>query len=240
MQKNKKLLVDIGNSNTVIAQYHNKQIKKVENIPTNKLKEQLAKLSLSEYKEVLVSSVVPQLDAIVNQFKNVFFVNYQNIPFINIKQKKPQEAGADRLVNAVAAHYLYKENVLIIDSGTAITFCYVEKNGCYQGGAIFPGMGIASKALELYTAKIPLIRVEPITGILGKSTKEAVEIGLYQGYICLINGMIDLYKEMDPNLIVVGAGNGLAVIKNKIAIDYMEPDLILKGLGIIADQKEGK
>ncbi|MBT6121478.1 type III pantothenate kinase, partial [bacterium] len=109
----------------------------------------------------------------------------------------------------------------------------IDEKGIYQGGTIFPGMKISSKALNLYTAKIPLIHVNKTKTILGKTTKEAVENGLYWGYIHLINGLIKSYKNIHPNIKIVGTGNGLSILLDQLNIDDYDPSLIFKGLDII-------
>lgn len=229
------LLVDIGNSTIQTAHYNGRDIQKVHRIATDAFTDFLDYLSSATYDNIIVSSVVPALDDTLVQFPNVTFINSRNIPMLHIDTPAPEQVGADRLVNALAAYDQYRTNCLIIDSGTAVTFCYVDENGHYQGGAIFPGMKIASKALQLYTAKIPLIHVAPQTEIIGKTTKEAVQVGIYHGYIYLINGFIQTYKNRYTPLKVIGTGAGLDVLKRHLLIDEYDPDLILKGLAICAD-----
>ena len=134
------------------------------------------------------------------------------------------------MVNAIAAHHTYKTEALVIDSGTALTFCYIDRDGVYQGGAIFPGMKICSDSLHEKTAKIPLIWVEETNRLYGKSTKEAVEIGLYEGFTAIINHMISKYRAEFPNITVIGTGNGLDIFKDKLNIDVYDNQLIFKGL----------
>lgn len=227
------LLLDVGNSTTVIARYEQKKISEKHQIKTCDL------IHCTILKEnnlpLIVSSVVPEIDRYLQTLPNVQFVRHDNISGITLNSPTPEQFGADRLVNAMAAYSLVKSSCLIIDSGTAITFCYVDQSGIYQGGSIFPGMHIASQSLNDYTAKIPLIHVSPRESFMGKTTQDAVQAGLYYGYIDLINGAIDRYKKYDPGVTVIGTGNGLDVLKNAINIDRHEPDLILKGLAIWVD-----
>ncbi len=229
------LLMDIGNSNTLICDYHNGQFKTVRTIPTTEFLENIHQISFEKYPQVIVSSVVPAIDERLKKIPHLQLVTYDNIPLLKLNLEKPSQVGADRIVNALGAYTQYQTSCLIIDSGTATTFCYVTAEGVYEGGAIFPGMKIASKALELYTAKIPLITVKPVEGLLGKSTKQSVQIGLYWGYIHMINGMIASYKNSDPSLTVIGTGNGLDILKDRLALDMFDPLLILKGLAICAE-----
>lgn len=224
------LLLDVGNSTTVIARYEEKKISEKHQIKTSDL---INSLILKENKfPLIVSSVVPEIDLYLQTLPNVQFVRHDTISGITLNSPTPEQFGADRLVNAMAAYSLVKSSCLIIDSGTAITFCYVDKSGTYQGGSIFPGMHIASQSLNDYTAKIPLIHVSPRENFIGQNTQDAVQAGLYYGYIDLINGAITRYKKYDPEVTVIGTGNGLEVLKNEIEIDRHEPDLILKGLAV--------
>ena len=187
---------------------------------------------------IIVSSVVPAATTRFEKYDNVTQVTHKTISTITVNILKPEKVGADRLVNALAAYTKYKTDCLIIDSGTAITFCYIDKSGAYQGGNIFPGMGIASRALNDYTAKIPLIWVSPQESLFGKTTEEAVQSGLYHGYIEMINGMIRRYREQIPSITVIGTGTGLESLLPHIQIDHHEPNLILEGLAIVAMQKQ--
>jgi type III pantothenate kinase len=229
--KRQPILVDIGNSTTVIASVTGEILLKCD---TSQLRDQFPIHLMEGASKILVSSVVPSVDALFSAYPHTQFITYQNIPLINTKNlPNPAQVGADRLVNAVGAYHKYATDCLIIDSGTAITFCYVDKDGRYEGGAIVPGMGIASKALNDYTAKIPLIWVSPTDHLYGKTTEEAVRAGLYHGYIHLINGMITSYRTEFPSITVVGTGTGLDYLLPHLQLDHYEPNLILEGLGVI-------
>jgi type III pantothenate kinase len=242
---NKILLIDIGNSSILCVEYlsdkdgcFENKISKRKKLKTSKFKTIFQYYNFEKYQKIIVSSVVPKLDRYLKKHKNVLFINYKTIPLIKVNLEKNEQVGADRVVNALAAWHIYKKSCLIIDSGTALTFCYIDKKGVYQGGSIFPGMKISSAALNLYTAKIPLIQVTPIDHLCGKTTKEAVQIGLYYGYISLINGLIENYKKMDPDIITIGTGNGINILQDKLNIDEINKDLILKGLSICAKEQK--
>jgi type III pantothenate kinase len=183
----------------------------------------------------VIASVVPKADKLFNNFENVVFINYKNIPKLKINLKAPEQVGADRIVNAMAAYQITKTSTLVIDSGTATTFCYVDNKGVYQGGDIIPGLELSSKALNDYTAKIPLIWVEPTQELFGKNTKEAVQIGIFKQAIFTINGFIKEYKKFDSKIKVVGTGKGLETLKDYLKLDLYDPELILKGLAICSD-----
>ena len=234
-----QLLIDIGNSSASFATYSHPKWSLLTTFPTQCFQEKLPDLNLHQYKSIIVSSVVPSLNALFATYPQVHFACAKTIPFLKLEMDSPDEVGADRLVTALAAYKRFQRNTLIIDSGTAITFCIVSETGVYQGGAIVPGMAIASKSLHDYTAQIPEIFVSSCHKLEGKNTKEAVEIGLYYGYIDLINGLIHRYRQVHPNLYVVGTGtgNGLACLQPHINIDGYYPNLIFDGLSILADSQ---
>jgi len=229
------LLVDIGNSSIEYAIYSNGVIGRSRRFPTAKAQDWLSMDPFAVVDRVLVSSVVPQVDRLLRRYSAVELIDYRTIPYLTINLKKNNQVGSDRIVNALGAFRTHNQSCLVVDSGTATTFCYIDRDGSYEGGIILPGMGISSQALALFTAKIPLIRVSPVTGLVGKTTKEAVQIGLYRGTIHLINGLIEDFRMMDPSVVVVGTGNGLLPVKDQLKLDHYDPILILKGLAVCAD-----
>jgi type III pantothenate kinase len=229
------LLIDIGNSTTVLAEYHLGVLSEGRVIPTNDCVARLESPNLGAYRRIVVSSVVPGVDVCLSGLASVCFVNSDTIPILRLNIDLPKQVGADRLVTSLAAYSMRHEACLIIDSGTALTFCYVDSDGVYQGGSIVPGMGIASQALSLYTAKIPLIHVAQQEALFGKTTTEAVQTGLYHGYRHLINGFIKEYRERFPKIYVVGTGAGLLIMKDALDLDLFDTQLTLKGLAICAD-----
>ncbi len=229
------LLIDIGNSTTGFATYDGTSITQIEYLKTESLINAFPKDKIDSYKKVYISSVVPEVDRQLSRFSNTTLITVHNIPFLKTNVPLPNQIGADRLVNALAAFQHTKKETLIIDSGTALTFCFVNANGIYEGGAIFPGMGIASKALNLYTAKIPHIFVSKQDHFIGTTTKDAVQCGLYYGYQDIINGFITRYKKQYPDVVVIGTGNGLEVIKDELMLDSYNSSLIFKGLALCAD-----
>lgn len=229
------LLLDIGNSTTVMSSYDGTSVLSTTAMATDRFRREIGSLGLeTSYSRAIVSSVVPEIDPLLGALDPVF-ISSENIPNLSIALSEQEEIGADRLVNALAAYHRVQGSCLIIDSGTALTFCYVDSKGSYQGGAIFPGMTIASKALHEHTAKIPLVWVEKQDALCGKTTEEAVKIGLYHGYQQLINGMITAYRAMDPSLQVIGTGAGLQVVQDALALDAFVPDLIVEGLALCSD-----
>jgi type III pantothenate kinase len=234
-----QLLVDIGNSSIEYAPYRQGKIGRSRRLETGKVQDWLSTDPFAAYDRVIVSSVVPQVDRLLRRYSMVTVIDFKNLPILKIEIDRPHQIGTDRIVNALAAYQRFQSSVLVVDSGTATTFCYVDSNGRYLGGIITAGMGISSKALALFTAKIPLIRVSPQSALFGKTTREAVEIGLYRGTIHMINGIIEDFKIKDSGVTVIGTGHGLLPVKSELALDEYDPILILKGLAVCAESLTG-
>jgi len=228
------LFLDIGNSTTIL--YHPLQKKILQTIETPRLFSHPLELNIKKTTKVIVSSVVETIKSkLEKEFPNFYFLNDKDIPFQKISIERPEDIGIDRLLTAWAAWVRYKKNILVIDAGTAITACFITQEGCYEGGLIFPGLGTCSKALNDYTDKIPYIKVDYQSNIIGKSTKEAVQIGLFQGFKHLINGAVLQFKEQFPTLSVVGTGQSLKIFKKELLIDHFHPYLIFEGMASIQD-----
>lgn len=157
---------------------------------------------------------------------------------MDIKYDNPREVGADRIVNAVAAYELYGGPVIIIDFGTATTFCAVDKKGDYLGGAICPGIGISTDALVQRTAKLPRIEVRRTGKVICRNTVESMQAGVYYGFVGQVDGIVArMRRELGGKAQVVATG-GLAVVIAPAtkSIDIVEPMLTLEGLRIIYDR----
>lgn len=185
-----------------------------------------------------VASVVPAINnKLAQHYHDLTFISYKDVPFTKIDLPNPSEIGIDRLLSAYAAWKQVQSTVLIVDAGTAITCCVVNHVGVYLGGVIFPGLGISSKALNDYTAKIPYIHVKKQKSLVGKTTTEAVESGLYNGYKAALNGLISQYREQFKNIVVYGTGNSLSVFNNQLEIDRFDETLLFKGLELVMTNK---
>lgn len=229
------LLFDIGNSNTEYAEYDGTRFYHKANITTKTFVQKITNFNFNNYQKILIASVVPEIDKHFPVLQQIHFINHKNIPEIKLNLERPQEVGADRIVTALGAYHKTKKAALIIDSGTAITFEFIDQNGIYEGGLIFPGMKLCSKALQLYTAKIPLVNIQPSTGLFGKTTKDAVQKGIFQGFIQLINGLISAYKKEYPTIQILGTGKGLLPLNKELHLDAYFPDLVLEGLAACID-----
>ena len=227
------LYVDIGNSSVSIKGLLTHKEAQTT-IPTDSFYIWIKNQDLSIYDKVYVSSVVPSINIYLKQFSNVYFfgVNDFNMMQINITEKN--QVGIDRLLTALGAYKTYESDCLVIDSGTAVTFCLVKKTGVYEGGMIFPGTEISSKALNMFAEQLPLTRVERSSDIYGKNTFDAIKSGLYWGYLHMFNGIIDMYKLRYSSLKIIGTGGGLDLYSDHIKIDVVDNLLIFKGMEIIS------
>jgi type III pantothenate kinase len=192
----------------------------------------------------IVSSVVPQIAPKIHKaVQTVFDVKAIEVgPGIKtgmpIKYDNPKEVGADRIVNAVGAYEEFKDALIVIDSGTAVTFDVISKKGEYIGGAIAPGINISADALSEKTAKLPRVPIQPPRSIIGKTTVHSIQSGLFYGYMSMIEGMIDRIKhEMGVECKVVATGGDSAMFyKHLDTIDCYRPHLTLFGLKVIYEK----
>ncbi len=151
---------------------------------------------------------------------------------LTILLDNPDEAGADRLVNAVAAHERYGGPLIILDFGTATTFDVVDKEGNYCGGIIAPGINLSLEALHTAAAKLPRVAIGRPKGVIGKGTVSAMQSGIYWGYVSLIEGLVErISAECGGNPTVIATG-GLAGLFSEatMAIRHVDSDLTLRGL----------
>lgn len=156
---------------------------------------------------------------------------------IPIEYPNPQEVGADRLVNAVAAHVEYGGDLIVVDFGTATTFDVVGDNGAYRGGIIAPGINLSVEALVMASAKLPKIAVQPPESgrAIGQSTVEAMQSGIFWGYVGLIEGLVARIKKETGRPMKVVATGGLGVLfeRHTAVIEAVDVDLTVKGLSLI-------
>lgn len=157
---------------------------------------------------------------------------------IAIEYPNPKEVGADRLVNAVGAHADYpNEHLIVLDFGTATTFDVVSDTGAYRGGAIAPGINLSIDALVAASAKLPKIAVEPPESgrAIGLSTVEAMQSGIFWGYVGLIEGLVNRIKQETgkPMRVIATGGLGVLFERHTNVIEAVDIDLTVKGLALI-------
>ena len=213
------LAIDIGNTSIVSGLFTERKLIKTWRLKTEKNKN--PKSYISSYKKylknekvgnIVISSVVPELDKTFIKVskticgKNPLFLTYENCP-LKTKYKKPDQIGADRLANAIAGLKLFGKPLIIIDFGTAITFDCINRKGEYAGGIILPGTEISSYALHTYTAKLPLVKFSKPENIIGTTTQECINSGLYFGYKGMLIYLIEnLKKELKCSNIIATGG----------------------------------
>ena len=195
-------------------------------------------LSMASIDACIISSVVPQsifnLRNLARRYLAVEpLIVGENVDLgIEIRIQKPSEAGADRLVNAIGAHLAYSGALLIVDSGTATTFDVVAKDGAFEGGAIAPGINLSMQALHEAAARLPRIAIQKPRHTIGKDTVEAMQSGVFWGYVSLVEGLIARIKtEYVAPMTVIGTGGIASLFEGATpAIDHFNPDLTIMGL----------
>src|SRR5205085_6637037 len=156
---------------------------------------------------------------------------------VPILTDNPKEVGADRIVNALAAHAKYGGPCVVVDFGTATTYDAVSEKGEFLGGAIAPGLQVAGESLFTATARLPQVELLAPRAAIGKNTVEAIQSGLVFGAAAELEGMIDrMEKELGPATVVATGGLAPVVIAHTDAIDKYEPWLTLEGLRIRSEE----
>ncbi len=160
---------------------------------------------------------------------------------IGNKADRPEAVGADRLINAVAAHERYPGALIVIDFGTATTFDVVAENGDYEGGVIAPGVNLSAEALHQAAAMLPRVTVQPTQSVIGRDTIPAMQSGLSWGYVALIEGLVARIKaEYGKPMTVIATGGLAGQFNQQIAvIDHADPDLTVRGLILVHQRNAG-
>jgi type III pantothenate kinase len=156
----------------------------------------------------------------------------------DIRIDNPEEVGADRLLNSLAAHRRFGGPLVIVDFGTATTFDVVEKDGGYLGGVIAPGINLSIEALHQAAARLPRIGIGRPQAVIGRGTVAAMQSGVYWGYVGLVEGLITRIKAEYGGPLRVVATGGLAPLfsEGTTMIEVIEPDLTLDGLRLLAER----
>ena len=157
---------------------------------------------------------------------------------IRLDVDEPHNVGADRALNAIAAHSKYSGELIVIDFGTATTFDWVGADGAYKGGIIAPGLNLSLDALVNAAAKLPRIAIEAPAGnsVIGRTTGDQMLIGIYWGYVAMLEGLVERMKRDIGAPVQVVATGGLASLfdKHTTVFDAIEPDLTIQGLSRLA------
>jgi type III pantothenate kinase len=232
----RSLTVDQGNSFTKIAIFEGETlVKMINHVPDDKLLNQINTILPNH---CIVCSVRNREDWPIEKVdKRINFVLFDHNTPIPIKNlyDTPSTLGMDRIAGVIGSRQFKPEgNNLVIDCGTCITYDLIDAENQYQGGSISPGLEIRLKALNTFTANLPLIKVEENVALTGKSTKTAILSGVVYGAICEIEGIIERYRQHYDGLSVVLCGGGAKYFENKIrGAIFVAPELVLYGLNKI-------
>ena len=204
-------------------------------------------LDMADIKAVVISSVVPSLNIELEGMSETYFhckplvVGPGVKTGLALKYENPREVGADRVVNAVAAYHKYGGPLIIVDFGTATTFCVVNAKGEYLGGAIAPGIRISTDALVARAAKLPRVELVKPRSIIGRNTVASMQSGIMYGFVGQVEGIITRMKkeiEGEPKVIATG-GLAQTIAQETHTIDVVDDYLTLDGLRIIYEINRG-
>lgn len=247
------LVVDVGNTNTVLGMYEGKKLTADWRLATRRdatadevgiLLQGLLGAARASVSRGIVATVVPSLHfpwkAAFRRYLGfeALFVEPGIKTGMPILYDNPQEVGADRIVNAVAAFEKYGGPCIVVDFGTATTFDVVNEAGEYAGGVITPGVMISAEALFSRAARLSRVEIRRPDNVVGKTTAASIQSGLYFGYLGLVDGMIDrIVAEIGGHPAVVATG-GLADLLGKASarIGTVDPHLTLEGLRILDER----
>jgi type III pantothenate kinase len=251
------LVMDVGNTNTVLGVYEGTKLLAHWRLTTIRdrtvdeygiLSRTLLSLASIEARSIdamIIASVVPPLNSVLEGMGRAYFrlkpmfVEPGVKTGMPILYDNPQEVGADRIVNAVAAYEKCRTAVIVVDFGTATTFDAISSRGEYLGGAIAPGLAISAEALFERAARLPRVDIRRPPGVIGRNTTNSLQSGLFHGYLGLVQGILSrMREEMGEPVRTIGTG-GLAAsleVELRAILDDLDPNLTLEGLRIIHDR----
>jgi len=248
------LAIDAGNTNVVCAVHDGKEWRGRWRIATraDRTSDEYAVwllalfqhvgLKAGEIERCAIGTVVPAALYNLRRLSREWFdceplIARANVDWgFDIRVERPQEVGADRLLNSLAAHYHYKGPLVVIDFGTATTFDVVDHDGGYLGGVIAPGVNLSLEALHQAAARLPRIGMGRPQAVIGRDTVAAMQSGVFWGYVGLIEGIVGRIRgEYDKPLKVIATG-GLAPLfaEGTTVIERIDPDITLEGLRLLA------
>ncbi len=244
------LAIDIGNTNTVFGLFDNEKLIKSFRIGTKEFRESdeygIILLNLFHYHNLniqglsgaIISCVVPSLlDTFIDVVLRYFYIEPLIVSLdvdigIAILYNRPEEVGADRLVNAVAGFEKYRQALIIVDFGTATTFDYITAKGEYAGGVISPGISVSLNALCKNASMLPNVEIIRPEGVIGRDTVSSIQSGIFYGYGALVDGIVEKIKKEvggSPKIIATG-GLARLMMGASSVIEEVEPALTLNGL----------
>jgi len=257
------LAIDAGNTNVVFAVFEGRKMKARWRIATDARRTgdeyavwlmqllSIRGIGRKQIDQIIISTVVPRalhnLEVLCRNFFNIepLVAGHGAADYaIDIDVDEPRSLGADRAVNAVAAHDKYPGDLIVVDFGTATTLDAIDFNGAYKGGIIAPGINLSLDALVGNTAMLPRIAIEvPETNsVIGRNTEDQMLIGVFWGYVAMMEGLIErLRTEIGRPAKVIATG-GLAVLFDEATqiFDAVDADLTLDGLALLAERARSK
>ncbi|AOR75858.1 type III pantothenate kinase [Novosphingobium resinovorum] len=257
------LAIDAGNTNVVFALLEGRTIKGRWRIATDPrrtgdeyavwLMQLLAirGVKAQEVTQIVISTVVPRalhnLEILARHYFEIepLIAGQGKAEYgIDIDVEQPSSLGADRAVNAIAAHDKHAGDLIVVDFGTATTFDVIDFNGAYKGGIIAPGINLSLDALVGNTAKLPRIAIAApkSTSVVGRNTEDQMLIGVFWGYVAMMEGLIARIRAEIGRTAKVIATGGLAVLFDEATniFDAVDADLTIDGLAIIAERAASK
>ncbi|MEM0986037.1 MAG: type III pantothenate kinase [Pseudomonadota bacterium] len=245
------MAIDVGNTNTVFAIHDGTEWVaqwRSHTDPTRTADDyavwlnqmcHMEDIPFSQIAGCVISTVVPQAQFnfrnLARRYLNVepMFVGDPEIDLgVDVRIARPEQAGADRVVNAVGAHAVYDGALIVVDSGTATTFDVVAEDGGFEGGIISPGINLSLKALHDAAASLPRIAIQQPPQVIGQDTVSAMQSGIFLGYVELIDGLIRRIRaEYGKSMTAIGTG-GVASLYDGFSreIEIYDPDVTIRGL----------
>ncbi len=252
------LVIDVGNTNTVVGVFQGKDLKAQWRLSTNRRQTAdefgvfirnlfvLDGIHPEDISGVMIASVVPPLNFALEEMSTKYFRH--KAVFLGpgtrtgmaIHYDNPQEVGADRIANSVAAFEKYGGPCIVVDFGTAITFDAISEKGEYLGGVIAPGIGISSEALFQHAARLPRVEIREPQRVIGTNTVVSMQSGLFYGAVGMMDGILDrMCATMGAKTKVIATGGQAPLVagasKYKIPVDS---SLTLDGLRIIYERHQ--
>ncbi len=250
------LVIDVGNTNTALGVFEGAQLRAQWQLSTNRRQTadeygilvrnlfEVDGIQAGQISAVMIANVVPPLNRVLEEMTTRYFqvkavfLGPGTRTGMAVHYDNPQEVGADRIADSVAAFEKYGGPCVVVDFGTAITFDAISEKGEYLGGVIAPGIGISSEALFQQAARLPRVEIREPQRVIGTNTVGSMQSGLYYGSIGMVDGILDrLLAALGPKTKIVATGGQASLVasasKHKPPID---PALTLEGLRIIYER----
>jgi type III pantothenate kinase len=254
------LVIDVGNTNMLVGVYSGKKLIHHWRLETKKertadefgifFKElfRFANLDPKQVEDIAISNVVPPMEFNLQRMCRRYFdisplfVSHKVKSPLKIGYLNPEEVGADRIVNAVAALCKYGAPLIVVDFGTATTFDYINPRKVYKGGCIAPGIAISNEALFQKASKLPLVEIRRPKNIIGRNTIESIQAGIFYGYVGMVDAIVrQIQKEAKRRCKVVATGGFLSlIVKASKTIKRADPFLTLEGLRLLWEFQKKK